>query len=293
VREFLISLSSGVGTGAIYSLIALGYSFIFRTTGTFNFAQGNLATIGSLLAYSMYTKGGWPVLAAVVAAVLAVGLLGGFIERIAIFPLIRRNDEPVTWLISTLGIAVILTAAAERIWGTIPLPVANYIGPAFVHIDGIGIQTPYFYAIGVALLVTVGIEAMQRVSVWGRVMKAMGENRNAVELAGVNVFRAGFLAFIVGSGLAGLAGFLIVPVTYADPTAGFQVVIMAFVALAIGGFANHWGALLGGLMVGVIESLAGTYIGFSYGDVYVFLFLIVVLLVKPEGLFSRHSGRLA
>lgn len=288
---FLIALSSGLGIGSIYALVALGYSFIFRTTGTFNFAQGQLATIGSLLAYSAYMAEGWPVLVALAIAIVGVGILGGVIERVAILPLIRRNEESVSWLISTLGVAVLLTGAAERIWGTQPLLVTNYIGPANVFLGHVGIATPYIIAFCVAVLITIGVEILQRVSVWGRIMKAMGENRTAVELAGVNVYRIGLVAFIVGSALAGLAGFIIAPVTYADSTSGFGLVMLAFVALALGGFASHWGALVGGLLVGVVESVAGVYVGLNNQDIVVLGLLLVVLLVRPQGIFGHRSAR--
>jgi branched-chain amino acid transport system permease protein len=291
VTLFLIALTSGLGIGSIYALVALGYSFIFRTTGTFNFAQGQLATIGSLLAYSVYMSRGWPVLVALAIAIAGVGILGGVIERVAVLPLIRRNEESVSWLISTLGVAVLLTGAAERIWGTQPLLVSNYVGPANVFIGHIGIATPYIIAFAFALLITVGVEILQRVSIWGRIMKAMGENRVAVELAGVNVYRVGLVAFVVGSALAGLAGFIIAPVTYADSTSGFGLVMLAFVALALGGFANHWGALIGGLIVGVVESVSGAYVGLNNQDIVVLAVLLLVLLVRPQGLFGNRSAR--
>jgi branched-chain amino acid transport system permease protein len=291
MTEFLSALTAGIGIGSIYALVALGYSFIYRTTASFNFAQGQLVTLGSLFAYTLYEKGGLPALVALVAVLVIVGLLGGAVERVAIWPLARRGDEGLTWLISTLGVAVLLTGAAERIWGTEPLGVRNMIGPSVVHIGKTGVATPYIVAVVVALLLAVGVELFQRFTLWGRLMRAVADNRVGVELAGINVVAIGLVAFVIGSAVAGLAGFVIAPVTFANSTVGFGFAILAFAAIAIGGFASHWGALLGGWLVGLVESFGGTYVGLNYEGLIVFGFLLLVLMIKPEGVFTTNAVR--
>ncbi len=232
-----------------------------------------------------------PAILALLITLVAVAILGGLVERVAIWPLARRGDNTLTWLISTLGVAVLMTGAAERIWGTQTHGVKNYIGPANIHLGSLGIATPYIVGFVVAIAAAVAIEVFQRFTLWGRAMRAVGDNRTAVELAGVNVLALGLAAFAFGGALAGLAGFVLAPVTYVQSDSGFTFAILAFAAVAIGGFASHWGALLGGLLIGVVESLAGLYISLNDEDLVVFAVLIAVLLIRPEGILSPRGAR--
>jgi branched-chain amino acid transport system permease protein len=291
VTTFFTALVTGLGIGAVYALVAMGFSFVYRTTASFNFGQGVLVTFGSLFAYTLYAKAGLPVVLAAVATALSVGAIGGLTERVAIWPLARRGDEGMKWLMSTLGLAVIFTGIAERVWGSQPLGVPNYVSQPTLHFGSVNLATSYGIAIVVAIAIAIAIELFQRFTLAGRVMRAVGENRTAVNLAGVNVLGLGFAAFVLSGALAGLAGFVIAPVTFADPTSGFTFVILAFTALAIGGFASHWGALFGGLLVGVTELMAGTYLGLIYQDMAVFGVLVIILLISPEGLSTRHTTR--
>jgi branched-chain amino acid transport system permease protein len=146
-------------------------------------------------------------------------------------------------------------------------------------------------AFGITILLATAIECFQRFTLSGRVMRAVGDNRAAVELAGVNVIALGFTAFVLSGAVAGLAGFAIAPVTFADATSGFNFIILSFTALAIGGFASHWGAVFGGWTVGITELMAGTYLGLQWQDITVFGVLVLILCVRPEGLANRHRAR--
>ncbi|HEX3899637.1 MAG TPA: branched-chain amino acid ABC transporter permease [Mycobacteriales bacterium] len=284
---------SGIAIGSVYALIALGFSFIYRTTGSFNFAQGQIVTFGSLISYSLYVSAGVPALAAIVIVAIAAGALGAIVERVAIWPLASRGDDTLTWLISTLGVAVLITGFAERVWGTIPLGVPNYVGPNVIHLGGqINLATPYLIGIGSVLVAAAAIEVSQRFTIWGKAMRATADNRQAVALAGVNVIRLGVVSFAIGGALAGIAGFVLAPITFADSTAGMSFAVLAFAALAIGGFASHWGAIFGGWLVGITESIGGTYAGLQYQDIFVFGVLIVILLIRPEGLTGSRNVRL-
>jgi branched-chain amino acid transport system permease protein len=288
---FLTALVDGLGIGSVYALVALGYSFVFRTTGSFNFAQGQLVTFGSLFTYTLYVKVGLPAALAAVFVFIIVGALGGLTERVAIWPLVKRGDDSLKWLMSTLGVAVIFTGAAERIWGSQPLGVPQYLSVSVIHLGQISVSSSYALAFLMTIFLVVVIDLFQRFTLIGRVMRAVGENRAAIELAGVDVVKLGFGAFVISAGFAGLAGFIIAPVTFADATLGFNFVILSFTALTIGGFSSHWGAVLGGWVVGLTESFAGTYAGLVYQDIAVFGVLLLVLLVSPEGLTNRVAAR--
>jgi branched-chain amino acid transport system permease protein len=275
----------------VYALTALGFSFVFRTTGSFNLGQGQLVTFGSLFAYTLFVRVGLPAIVAGVLVAVVVGLIAGLTERVAIWPLARRGDDSLMWLMSTLGLAVLFTGAAERIWGTQPLAVPNYVSAVTLRLGDVRVETAYVIAFGVAICSALGIELFQRFTLTGRVMRAVGENRRAVQLAGVNVIGLGFGAFVLSGVLAGVAGFVIAPLTFADASSGFTFVILAFAALAIGGFGNHWGALVGGWLVGLTELMAGTYLGLKYQDVAVFVVLVVALLIRPAGLTGGGLAR--
>ena len=291
MNTLLTAVVDGLGIGSVYALVALGYSFVFRATGSFNFAQGQIVTFGSLFAYTLYVRVGLPAALAAIATAIIVGAIGGLAERVAVWPLARRGDESLKWLISTLGVAVIFTGAAERIWGSQPLGVPQYISVVTIHLGAVRVASSYVIAFGMTLVLVVAVDLFQRFTLLGRLMRAVGDNRAAVELAGVDVLTLGLIAFIVSAAIAGLAGFVVAPVTFADATLGFSFVILAFTALTIGGFASHWGAVLGGWIVGLTESLVGTYVGLGYQDMAVFGVLLIVLMVRPEGLMNRMRAR--
>ena len=291
MTKLLISLATGLGVGSVYALVAVGYAFIFRTTASFNFAQGQLLAFGALFSYTLYMAVGLPAVLALLITIVIVGALGALVERIAIWPLARRGEDTLTWLISTLGVAILFAGAAQRIWGSRPLPVDNYIGPDVVHFGSVNIATPYVLTFVVVIAVAILIELFQRYTLWGRAMRAVGDNRSAVELAGINVLVLGIGAFVVGGALAGLAGFVLAPVTYASANAGFSFVILSFAAVAIGGFSSHWGAVIGGWLIGLVQSLSGTYISLNSRELVVFGMLILILMIRPQGLLTQRAGR--
>ena len=292
MTQLLTAILSGFGIGSVFALVALGFSFIFKTTDSFNFAQGQLVTVGSLFSFTFYMLFGVPAALTVIIVVVLTGLLGGVIERVAILPLSRRGDtNPLLWIMSTLGISSILSGVSIRIWGSQPLGVNNYVGAAVTHFGASYIATPYILAFGGAILVAVAIAIFQNKTRWGRTMRAIADNRVAVQLAGVNTLTYGLVAYVIGAALAGVAGFLIAPISYATATGGFTFTIMGFAALAMGGFGSHWGALIGGWLVGLIQTVAGIYLGLQYSDLAVFIVLLALLMIRPDGLFSFGRTR--
>jgi branched-chain amino acid transport system permease protein len=287
VSQFITVFLGGIGIGSVYSLVALGFSFIFKTTNSFNFAQGILVTLGSLLTYTFFMVLGLPAGLALIIVIVIAAAVGGVIERVAIYPLARRGDnDPLLWIMTTLGIASIVTGLSIRIWGSLPKGVHNYIGNPVTRFGESYVSTPFIIAFVGAILVAVALWAAQARTRWGRTMRAIADNREAVQLAGVNTLVYSLISYAVGGAIAGAAGFFVAPVTYADATGGFTFTIMGFAALALGGFLSLWGALIGGWIVGIIQSLSSTYIGLEYANFVVFLALLLVLMIKPNGLFS-------
>ncbi len=291
MADILTLILSGLGIGSVYALVALGFSFILKTTNSFNFAQGSVVSIGGLVSYSVYMVWGLPAAVAVLGVVVVVAVIGGLTERIAVFPLVRRGDPPLLWLMSTLGVSLIITGVATRIWGSIPLRVDPYIGERVVTVGDVYVASPYIIAFGASVLAAVAIGIFQNRTRWGRTMRAIADNRDAVRLSGVNVLNYSLASFMIGGALAGFAGFIIAPVTYASASGGFTFTILGFAAMAIGGFTSHWGALIGGWLVGLIQSVGGGFIGLQYQMLLVLGVLLLVLLIKPSGLFSYTRAR--
>lgn len=289
--DILTLLMSGIGIGSVYALVALGFSFVVKTTNSFNFAQGTLVPIGSLMSYTAFMLWGLPAGLAVVVVIVVVAVLGGITERIAVFPLVRRGDPPLLWLMSTLGVSVVLTGVATRIWGSTPLGVDPYIGGKVVTLGASYVATPYIMAFGAAILAAIVISVFQNRTRWGRTMRAIADNRDAVRLAGVNVLSYSLASYMIGGALAAFAGFVIAPVTYASSSGGYTFTILGFAAMAIGGFTSHWGALVGGWIVGLIQSVGGSIVGLQYQSVMIFIALLLVLLIRPAGLFSYGRAR--
>lgn len=287
----LTAIAAGVGVGSVYALVALGYTFIVRTTGVFSFAQSPIAAYGGLFAYTLVARARVPVIPAAIATILAVGTINLLLERVAIRPLLRTADESLTWLLSTLGAGVLLSGIAERIWGDQPLGVPSYLPFSTMHLGSVSIASSYVLAFAGALVIAIVIDLIQHRTLWGKVLRALGENRHAVELAGVSLSRAGMLAFAFGGAIAGLGGFLSAPVLFAQANTGFSLAILAFAGLAIGGFGSHWGAILGGCLVGLVESIGATYLGTQYEDILVLGFLIVLLWLRPQGLAGGREAR--
>lgn len=282
---------SGLGIGSVYALVALGFSFIVKTTNSFNFAQGTLVPIGSLLSYTAFMIWGLPAGFTALFVVIVVGVLGGATERIAVFPLVRRGDPPLLWLMSTLGVSIILTGIATPIWGSVPLGVTPYFGQKVMWFGKTYVESSYVVALVAALLVAGALTVVEQRTRWGRLMRAVADNRDAVRLAGVNVLKYSLVSYSLGGALAGFAGFVIAPVTYATPSGGFTFTILGFAAMAIGGFGNHWGALVGGWIVGLVQSVGGLLVGLQYQSILVFAVLLATLLIRPAGLFATRSVR--
>lgn len=288
---FWDALLAGVGVGSVYAMVALGFSVILKATGAFNFAQGQIVTYGSLLAYSLYAVLKLNLVVVIVVIALASFALGAFVERVAVWPVARRGGDTDMWLLSTIGAGILLTGIAERTWGSQALAVPGYTAKTTLRFGSASVQTDYLVAFVVSIFFVLLIELFQRKTYWGMIFRALGQNRIAVELSGVNIWLLGTIAFGVGGVIAGVGGFVIAPVTYAQSDIGFNLALLAFAGLAIGGFGSTWGALVGGWTVGIVESVGGTYLGVGIEDLVVLGFLVVFLMIRPQGLGSGRALR--
>jgi len=290
---YLTALIEGLGTGGVYALVAMGYNLVFSSTGVFNIAQGDLVSIGTFFAFGMISVLHVTPLLALAVAVVGVGLAGLVQELITVDPYLRRGggSSGLAWLITTFGASVAIENALQLIFGSDPKPVPTEFGNTVLHIAGAPVALAYVLILGVAVAVAVGMDAWSRFTISGQAWRATAEDREAAQARGINIRRVGIAAFVAAAALSGLAGGLIAPITEASYDAGALLSLHGFVAITIGGFGSQRGALLGGLLLGVVEAEAVLITRPGYADVFSLGLLLVVLISRPQGLLGRRAQR--
>jgi branched-chain amino acid transport system permease protein len=297
VRGLPQAVASGLVYGSIYALIAQGYYVTFSTTQTLNFAQGDFLMIGGMLAFTIFgllALSGVPLIVALVAGLaiipLVLALMGMLVERVAVRPL--RRAFSLGWILSTVGVAVILRNAAEVIWGREPKPVPSVFGDNALRIDlglfQFGILPQEAFILVASLLIMTSVLFFLKRSLLGKSMAAVALNPGAAGLMGINVRSIVMLAYVISSVLAGIAGLLVVPVLHAYSLMGVLPGLKAFAVAIIGGLGNPFGILIAGLLLGVIEFIVAIF-NASLRDAVTFFLLIVILAWRPLGLFERPS----
>lgn len=278
---------SGLALGAVYALVAIGYNIVFLSQKTFNFAQAALMMLGAFLAYLGIAVMGLPWYLVAIVAGIIVGGIAALEERIAIRPV----KDPHNLLVTTLGASLIMEGIAMVIWGGEPRRVPFFMGDEVLNFLGGRVYPVELALVVLVVLIVVALTQYAKRSMTGIALLGMSENSEAAQLRGVNVRRFAMLAFIFTGVLAGFLGVFVGPKTFAVATLGASLAIKGFVVLAIGGFGSLWGVLAGGLIVGLAEAMASRYIGADYANLTVFFILIVILMVKPTGLFRRRVER--
>lgn len=294
------AILSGVALGAIYALIAQGFYVTHTTTNTLNFAQGDFLMIGAMLSYSLLIVGVGtllPALTQIVPAGVALiltfllvmaiqAVMGIVIERIAIRPL--RHLLSVGWILSTVGVSIILQNTAEILWGRESRAVPSIFGTSPIFIAGAGIRPQEIFTIIVSLGAMVALLLLLKRSIFGKMLSAVALNPGAAGLMGIDVRRMTVASYVISSMLAGLAGVLIAPTTFAFPVMGVLLGLKAFAAAIIGGLENPVGILIAGLGIGIIEQFIQSF-NPSLRDAVTFFILILILAWRPQGLFERVS----
>src|SRR5581483_11833449 len=288
------AVASGLVYGSIYALIAQGYYVTFSTTETLNFAQGDFLMLGGMLSFSIFgalALWGLPLGVALVAALLAIPLvlavLGALVEQVAVRPL--RRAFSLGWILSTVGVAVILRNAAEVLWGREQKPVPSVFGDAALRAElgplSFGILPQELFILAASLLAMAAVLVFLKRSLLGKAIAAVAFNPGAAGLMGINVRLMVVLAYVISSVLAGLAGLLVAPVLFAHALMGVLPGLKAFAVAIIGGLGNPFGILDAGLLLGVIQFTVAVF-NASLRDAVTFALLIVVLAWKPQGLFQ-------
>ncbi len=288
-----VTIWSGLTLGAIYALVATGFTLTLLPTGVFNFAQGALVIGGTFMAYQWMTASG---MGEIVALLLnaALGALGGLAcELLAVRPLrfgLRRLTG-TSELVTTVGMSTLLLGIVGVKWGYLALQVP-FKGPtSFVHFLGIAAQPIQIIVVALAIVLSLALHAWFRLTHLGQACLAVAEDREAAMLRGVNVNFLSLGAFAAAGAIGAVIGALTGPITYAVPTLGTTLALGGFVAIALGGEGSFIGGLLGGLLVGIVSALATRYINANYSDISVLVLLLVTLAVRPRGLGGIAEAR--
>ena len=286
---FLNHLISGISLGSIYAIIALGYTMVYGIAKMLNFAHGDVIMVGGYMCFCATTYQGWPPIAGVLLAVVVCTVLGVVIERLAYKPL--RMAPSLAVLITAIGVSYFLQNAALLIWGSSTKSFTSVVGGDPIQLFGgqLTITRVTIVTIVACVIIMVALTLFTTKSKMGTAMRAVSEDKGAAQLMGINVNTTISLTFAIGSGLAAIAGVLLCS-AYPTllPTTGSMPGIKAFTAAVFGGIGSIPGALLGGILLGVIEIFAKAYISTQLSDAIVFAVLIIVLLVKPDGLLGKH-----
>ena len=276
---------NGLAMGAIYALIALGFVMIYNSTGAVNFAQGDFAMIGAYLYFTAavtMSQGVWVSFLFVIVGSVALGLL---FNQVVFYPL--RDKHWMIPLIGTIGASIFLPNFAMNIWGPEPLPTPNPFGKTMLQIGGLRISPQFVLIFVITILMIVTMQLFFSRTRFGKMMQATAQDRTMARLSGIRVGHTLGATFIYSSVLAGVAGALVAPLFFVYQGMGLYWVIKAFCATIIGGFGSVPGSIVGGLFVGVLEQLCAGYVSDKYKDVYAFVVMILVLFVRPQGIFGE------
>ena len=288
--SFISYLINGISLGSVYAIIALGYTMVYGIAKMLNFAHGDVIMIGAYVVLTAMTSAGLPAYAAVLIAVVFCTLLGMLIERVAYKPL-RNAASPLAVLITAIGVSYLLQNLALLIFGADAKSFVPVINVASLELFGgqLTIKGVTIVTILACIVIMVGLQLFVKKTKPGRAMQAVSEDRDAAQLMGVNVNATISLTFAIGSGLAAIAGLLLCSAyPTLTPYTGAMPGIKAFVAAVFGGIGSIPGAMVGGILLGVIEIFSKAYISSQVADAIVFAVLIIVLLVKPSGLFGKN-----
>lgn len=275
---------AGLGQGAVYALIALGFVAVFTVTGVINLAQGEFAALAGLTAISV-AAAGWPLPVAVILGVVAAAAAAVAVERLAIAPV--RSMTPLVSIILTLGVSTALKAGMLLVWGPDARGLAPFT-PGDVRVAGVAIRWHELWILLVAALTAATVVRFYG-TYTGKALRACAEQPVAARLVGISPRRASLLTFLIAGLVGGVAGVLASPVYFSSWDSGLLLGLKGFVAATLGGLVSIRGALLGGLLLGVLESLTAGYLDTGLRDAVAFLLLLVVLVVRPQGVFGAHA----
>ncbi|HPL63909.1 MAG: branched-chain amino acid ABC transporter permease [Syntrophales bacterium] len=284
--EIFQYILSGFSTGAIYALIGFGFAVIYNSTGIINFAQGEFVMLGGL-ATIFFINMNFPLPVSVIFAIATATLTGVVFERLAIRPL--KNATPLNLVLITIGASILIRGGAMLMWGKDTHVLPSFSGSDPIYIADATILPQHLWIFSITVLIIAASRMFFNRSITGKAMRACAYNREAAGLVGIDVKKMVLFSFIISSAIGSLAGIIIAPLTMSSYDVGVMLGLKGFCAAIIGGMSNGAGTVIGGLLLGILESLGAGFISASYKDAIAFIILLLILFFRPEGIFRKDE----
>jgi branched-chain amino acid transport system permease protein len=281
-------LIGGIAIGCIYSLIALGYNMIIRAMDLLHFAQGEVMMVGALTGVTLVGVLKIPYLLAIPLVMAVCALVGLALDACAYRPIRLRGVPTINLIIATLGASILLANLAMLVWGSEPIRYPSVYGSAPLVVAGLRIPQQYLAPLVIGGLVMAGLQFFFSRSLTGVAMRAAAQDRDTARLMGINIDLMVRYTFAISGAMGGAAGVLLGPIIFASFNMG-EIGLKAFVAATLGGLGSMPGAMVGGILFGVIETFGALWISSAYKDAIGYAIMIVILLVAPAGLFGRRT----
>jgi branched-chain amino acid transport system permease protein len=278
---------TGITVGSIYAMVAIGFNIIYNVTEVINMAQGEFVMLGGLVMVSLHTTLGLPLAPAFFATVAVVTLAGLLLDRLAIRPV--RQPTALSLIIATIAASIIIKGVAMVAWGKDPFDLPAFSGRTPIMIAGAAIQPQYLWVMGFLVLIVAGLSFFFNRTIAGKAMSACADNADAARLVGINVQHMVLLSFSLSAAIGAIAGITMTPIALMEYDRGAMLAIKGFGAAILGGLGSFPGAVLGGLILGLIESLGAGLLSSGYKDAYALIVLLAVLFVRPSGILSDRD----
>ena len=276
---------TGITVGSLYAMVAIGFNIIYNVTEVINLAQGEFVMLGGLVMVFMHVALGVPLAIAFCLTVVLVTVVGILLDRLAIRPI--RNPSVLTLIISTIAASIVIKGAAMLIWGKDPYDLPAFSGRTPLIMGGASVQPQYLWVIGFLIVVAVGLTWFFNKTIIGKAMNACADNPNAARLVGINVQHMVLLSFALSAAIGAVAGITMTPIALMEYDRGAMLAVKGFGAAILGGLGSFPGAICGGLMLGLIESLGAGLLSSGYKDAYALIVLLAVLFLRPGGIMGN------
>lgn len=286
MSQFLQYLFSGLTSGATYALVAVGFTLIYNASGVINFAQGEFVMLGGMVA-AILLQAGLPLPWALLAAILTASAVGALVERLAIRP--AGNAATVTLVIITIGASLVIRGLVQVTLGKDTHRLPAFSGDAPLQLAGATLLPQSLWVLGCTLVVMLVLAWFFTRTLVGKAMLATSHNRLAAKLVGINTRSVLMLAFAMSAAIGASGGILIAPIQYTSYEVGVMLGLKGFVAATLGGLGSGLGAVVGGLLLGILEALSAGYISSAYKDATPFVLILLILFIRPQGLFGKPS----
>ena len=277
-------LSAGITIGAIYALVGLGFVTIARASQIINFAQGEFVMLGGVITFSLLKGAGLSYPLAAIVAVISVVIIGFLLHILVIYPL-RKTSIPIL-LMATLGASIFISNTTALVFGTLPKALPSFSGNLPLLIWGVPITPQSMWVLGATFLLLICLYLLSHRTLMGKAMEASSTDPLGADLSGISRNLMVFLAFGVSAGMGAIAGIFITPIFYTSYNAGTLIGLKGFVAAVLGGWGKNSGAILGGFVLGVVESLSVAFIPSGYKDAVAFVILLLILHFRPKGILG-------